>query len=328
MRAFIPILLIGSLASAGCGGGGDNACGEPEPPVDHSPFTEPDVPYEPRPPIDQAFRDGWAYSQVAFPPEASTSVFARSYWLTGGEDIRFDVIVGLGNEMRSAGAMDVAYALLIDGVQVPLEFDGEEVLVATRSLSPPGELRFSVRVSGTAIPDGAHTATLLRWFPTFGWLLPPTGDSFVILKNDVRFDDPQLLADATVSNVGDEFEPVLHFANGEIVDDRRPIAAPPDGQLDLRLAVYKPDDETALLDMIVVALLDGMQIPVGEHGLSPRLSVRVGQKAELDLGFSDLPPTGTLVLHGITGYQAYAECSCGVPCADGPGDYLVGQLTW
>lgn len=255
------------------------------------PYREPDVPRAPFVAVDPE-RDG-VHFQINFPLAARAGRERLTYWLTGDEPIELDVQLGLG---RRTGALyearSVRSSVLIDGVQVMFRERGSDrPMLSTDHPLAPGEVsRFRLTISAQRLAHGAHSITLVHVTPT-GERFPSW--SFTALKDGTEFSAREPAA-------GGEVRPrSLAWASGlslppapQPVDGR--IAAPAGGRLAVRIAV-QPSSFACLevpRGFVLLAFLDGAQVPLGSLGRAPHVELAYAQRFEAGVELVGLPVDG------------------------------------
>jgi hypothetical protein len=182
-------------------------------------------------------------------------------------------------------------SLFIDGRQLPVAVDGKQpqsnaaVVTAGTKTS-----KYAFRVDHNLISPGAHVAALLltetwraEWKGLHARADVPFWWTFTVLKNATALAPREPLAAATK-------EP-LDRKNPRRVRSCSPCQVSAAGALTLRLGIapHKPTCPGLSFGYTVVALLDGVEIPFGEHGFAPHFDVTADEIALVDVHFENLP---------------------------------------
>jgi len=255
-------------------------------------FQEPNDTPSPMVPLDSGTGGGWAI-QVDFAPE-SHSRGAITYWVTGDEDVVADVQLARGTGVAN-DPWSVAMIVVIDGQQVSVLNAAMQSTSTLRYQIAAGQvIHDRLTLKGTTLKNGAQSAAILAMGPK-GELLP--GWSFTILKNGTAF-APRQSADATREPAHANGGPTAIITGGtDFFNGRATLSS--GGTLPVQFIMQTIGDcPTIPRGRRIIAVLDGVQIPVGALGLAPWVSVTPPERAELTTQFTALPDDG--LLHALT----------------------------
>jgi len=250
-------------------------------------YREPSVAPAPFVQLD-ATRPGW-HLQVNFPDAANAGSPRLSYWLTGDERLEVDVQLAIGPRREAFEPRTVLGGFLLDAEQRDFSIDGAAAArISRHRIERVGEvLRFQISIAAAQVPAGAHTATLLfltevgERFPSWGFTVLKDGTGFPPWDNapEVKLVPRKDAADLRVAG------------NGAWVDES--VRPDETGTLDLMIGLQTSFEGCATAHgFAAIALLDGVQIPVGGFGTRPRVELPFDRRAELRATFAGLPMDG------------------------------------
>lgn len=316
-----PALIAGPLFFSACAAdpAHDPACVPDLSAYDVAPFREPERPSQPLTPIDGT---GWQASlDVTLPPEANSGTTSLTYWLTGDEELSFRLAVHKGG-LDPDATFAFTGVVFLDGVQQTVEIGGSPVrqLPATVSSAAPSTT-LDVRVPAAQVPDGAHLwsiyfvdTTNIERYLQFG---------FTSLKNSTAFGDlyPPVagtpFARVDTVNGHSQFEDAR--SGTCLCQHDNSVAPGVDGTLPIviRHQFNNTGFQTCsnlTYDELLVALVDGEQVPLGELGLHPRFSLTYSEGVMTQATLRGLPVGGgphQLVVLSLAGYGHYNEAPLG-----------------
>lgn len=218
-------------------------------------------------PSDPSIEDETFTSQYSFPRAANAGQGARTYWLTGDEEVSVTGTFALGEDAaRQYAGFTITGSFLVSGAQAPFVLNAEPAALTQQFVVPDREGTFTHRftVSGDVIPDGASNASLVYLTPDgnlFGsW-------DFTIIKNSGAF--PEKSAITTELDRTQGGERVIDLDSGQPLDQayyvnqtsnlrlRIPVKSAWSGCADLT----RPYAIAALVDGIVHALTEAVAVP-------------------------------------------------------------------
>lgn len=281
--------------------------------LEPTPWKEPNTPaIVPADDRTEVPASGELYS-LHFPAESNAGVANLSYWLTSDEDLSVDLTVGIAADQPEVESLRVV--LLIDGIQSELanKTGASSILqIPVR----PGQLETtSFGIPGGSIVEGAHSVDILTSStdrrPAFG------GFSFTALKGSSAFsrrEDLEVTTEKAPRNAASQIRgPGLSWFL-ESGESKVPL---PNGSVPMNvfLAPSLSGDCVGVAQRIVlIALLDGVQIAIGDLGVRPSVLLEDGQVASFDTTITDLPMDGkahALELWTLSGDGAFSEESPG-----------------
>jgi hypothetical protein len=304
------------------------------------PYREPDTPSYLQQPQPEPPPNGYGIIPL-FPPTANNGPSYVTYWLTGDEDLAFTVRIMRGGTVFEDRPEPFQGVLFLDGMQASFEFEGRSTSVMRGAFTPRvNRIEFPIRVPASAIADGGHTATLFFVKTEAPAFLAARGVislsvQFHVLKNATDFRDPYLPASAEIVPWLARRSGIYDPATGRPLDGL--IAPPVGGMLPLRIEGDPTDNEVrrcpgATQNYLYAALLDGQQIPLGELGMHPLVTLVPTQSAKLDTVLQGLPSDGRphqLVIVELPNYHRYMEAALGRYTAwgiDSPD--IIGLVRW
>jgi hypothetical protein len=220
---------------------------------------------------------------------------AVTSWLDAGQDFELEFELVLSAAFSDPGS--VLATIIIDGLAVPVQSegaldgnDGSENVVTHFELHPGGRVHGVFRIPAPELQLGAHSASVL--FST-GDRQASLSHSFTMLVQSVRFANRPAPVDLAVTSVPPNTNTIVERQGTSLSLFTTPPDA--DGTLPLTLLVT-PDWSGSCGELthrsLIVTLLDGMQIPLGDFGLRPAFEQHEGQAAQFDVSITDLPMDG------------------------------------
>jgi hypothetical protein len=321
-RALI-ILLVGWF-EVGCG---SDASLDP-PAMDCAPdlslydqgFPKPTPSSVPRP-FETSELPGFSISlQIRAPASASAGQANLSYWMSGTDDLDYDVLLRWGTGTPSQGS-EIALLLFIDGNLISFAVEGSTAPIFRRMMTPGGSAELKVHVPSAQIADGAHLVALVA-FPMSGGGMLHALVMNALYKNSTAFDRPSPIAVQTLARFADR-------SSRGLVDPTTGIAAPlldtspsADGDLPLTISwettATFASCPTARQDVLFAAILDfDRQVELGDLGLAPRVTLVGAERVLASTVLHGLPVQDgkghQLWFLAFSGYGHHFEVPWGVP---------------
>jgi hypothetical protein len=302
-------LLSVVAAQAGCGGdcvptlytGGPVACGPDLSMYLQATFAEPQPGSRDTSPSGSSACEAPGLMWFEFPPEANAGRLARSYWLTGAEDVSFKVRLAVTSPASDNGLDHWRGLVLVDGRQVMVSADdgpaGPDFKLPEGAGAKAGA---QLRLDHRSIDTGAHTVVVMLTFqhvragraiagnfaPT-SW--PNYARTFTVLKQGTQFRHRP-------TSTGVQLLPAVPTRAGSLLMLPRSFSCPEcrpasDGTLTVTFAIKPvcPACEDESYGWSLVALLDGAEFPFGDAGFAPRFDVGATEQALFDVVFKNLP---------------------------------------
>jgi hypothetical protein len=288
-------------------------------------FQEPTQPVVPGPPL--LVGSGEIRLRMTFAPE-SNGPTSLTYWLTGDEDLKAELQLGIGSLQTDLAELGAFVVLLLDGRQVAFSVDGgpasDRHLMTTPAAGSVA--RLNIQLAHGQVPAGAHSGALLivtkGAFRVADW-------QFTVLKDSVAFAPREPQGGERTSRAGaptvDLLDRNVGFLDGKIAPD-------PSGAFKVKIGVQavRSDCPQLTRGMVVVALLDGRQIPISDRGIAPHFEVRTDERIVFDTSFVGMPDDG--MPHGLAIYLLsdghYDEVPEGAASPWNQHPLLMGKAFW
>lgn len=249
--------------------------------------------------------------RLVFPPSAR-SLATASFWLSRPEPFHFWLETrkwetsSLGDEMW--------VTLFIDGIQVTASYDGDSAPYGKKLLSEEW-VRMEIDVPVDSVGPGFQHASVLQWSPETHFTF---GNQFSLMVDDLSRPaqkPPKIGAGRKPKGIG----PARRLdSSHELLWGNSPPDA--DGAFKAEVTIQSSIENHPCdgfeQEIVLVAVLDGNQIPVGGLGLRPRIVVSPTEMTVLRIDFRGLPVDGEphhLQVWALPGYGRFLENRDGGP---------------
>jgi hypothetical protein len=233
-----------------------------------------------------------AQLQVNFPPRANGDPNRLLYRIDGREDLEVDLQVFAGHD-EVGFPIGLFVSVLVDGKQAKfgLRGAGESMKHALTLPSPGTVVHSSLSLLGERLSPGLHSIDLLLWradgvpFPCW---------SFLALKGaprTLRRPSNAFLRSSVGTRPAADFR--LSSGTEPLFGPVRQVSASALASLSLSAHLERPPRDRELLELGVVALLDGTQVSFRGSGKCPEVELGPGQAADAELAISALPAQST-----------------------------------
>lgn len=251
--------------------------------------------------------------KLVFPP-SSRSLYGLSYWLRDSEPLLYTMHVERAPTSELSG--ELWTTLLVDGVQVHANFDGVLGTTGLIHLEQEGGARLEVEVPFEQLGTGIQLASILTWSPGTELAI---GHHFSLVRNEVSL--PPSWPAVNSDRIRREFRPAKRIDAPEY--PLRGESPPgPNGAFVAEVVVgshQEFDDRECMeteQEFLLVALLDGKQVPVGLFGERARVLAAWSEFAVLRIEFEGLPVDGgwhQLQVWSLPGFRRFLETKDGGP---------------